>query len=102
MGREDKISPAQSEGINIDANLIDYLNEEISYIQNKKLEPGWTVWAIIATISSLGWLLFSELEKQQVHLETVFVLFLIIEYLLTSIYEIYHLIVNLTKTTPKR
>jgi hypothetical protein len=72
----------KSEDINdTDKIFVELINEEISYIRNEGLEPGWTVWAVNAAIASLIWLFFSEFEKQQGHFESVIMLFVIFNYL---------------------
>jgi hypothetical protein len=80
-----------------DQNIIDYLNEEIEHIRSEKLEPGWTVWAIIATISSLAWLLLDEIESHPVHMETILFLLGIASYLLIISSEISSVVVRQDK-----
>ncbi len=58
----------ESDSINLDSNvdnfkyLIDLLEFEIKNVRSEESKPGWTTWALIASLASMLWLLTQELE----------------------------------------
>ena len=43
------------------SKFINYLNNEIEYLQNKINRPGWTKWAILGALATITWLLLNEI-----------------------------------------
>lgn len=45
-----------------DKDTIEYLSDEITYLQTELERPGWTRWALLASIATIFWLLLAEAE----------------------------------------
>ncbi len=71
----------QGNGVDSKEFFVDYLSKEIDQLHEDIKRPGWTIWAIVAAIASLSWLLILELEKNLYQLDQVLLLFLIISFI---------------------
>jgi hypothetical protein len=48
--------------IDIRSSLVELLNNEIDFIVQREQRPGWTIWAVLASLGTLVWLLISQIE----------------------------------------
>jgi hypothetical protein len=57
---------------NVDTrSLIELLNNEIDLVVQGQQRPGWTVWAVLASLGTLFWLLINQIEGASGKLEAV-------------------------------
>lgn len=70
---------------NPDGSFLNYIDEEIKYIQDEIQKPGWTIWAVIGGLASLGWILLGIIEKQDFSVKFSLALVLLINYAYSSV-----------------
>jgi hypothetical protein len=69
--------------------FINYLNNEIDQIREDIKMPGWTNWAILAALASVGWFIIQEIEKNIFVIEQTYLLFIILSMSYTILREFY-------------
>jgi hypothetical protein len=71
-------------------HLIQVLDKEIELIQIAEQRPGWTLWAILAALGAVLWLLLDQLDSPYLTVENIPILFLSFSMFLESLGLMYH------------
>lgn len=53
--------------------LYDFITSEINNIDKENRKPGWTIWAILVSLSTLVWLLFNSLENNVFYVKNIII-----------------------------
>ncbi len=80
---------SENEIIESKETFTNYLNSEIDQLREDIKMPGWTNWAVLAALASIGWFIIQEAEKNIFNLEQIYLLFIILSMAYTVLREFY-------------
>ena len=62
----------------IKTNFLPFLESEINYLYNEFKRPGWSKWIIIASLSTILWLLIQEFQISKYNFDNIKLLLVVI------------------------